>query len=157
MLKEIRDNFKKDFDSYSRNEMDCMLKELQKIYEGKFKVSYPTDIFPHIHFRKSKQEIFAIAMLDSSNKVIGIKKITKGLLNRTLIHPREVFIPAIKSHSNSIILIHNHPSHVVTPSKEDIEVTKRLKAASEIIGISILDHIIVSAFDYYSFSENNQM
>jgi len=76
-------------------------------------------------------------------------------LNRTLIHPREVFRPAIADNSASIILVHNHSSNS-DPSEEDKAVTQRLVDAGEIIGISVIDHIIISKSDYYSFAESNQ-
>ena len=81
--------------------------------------------------------------MDSKNKIICEKIISIGSLNASLIHPRELFKEAIKESANSIILVHNHPSGNTDPSKEDIEITKKLKKIGDFIGIKLLDHIII--------------
>jgi len=94
-----------------------------------------------------------ILSLDSRNNLIKISEISIGSLNANLVHPREVFKEAIQSLANSVILIHNHPSGDAIPSKDDIEITKQLMGAGEIIGISILDHIVIGNQDYKSMKD----
>jgi len=82
-------------------------------------------------------------MLDTKHKVIGINTVSIGNLNSCLVHPREVFKPAILSNTAAIILGHNHPSGDTKPSNEDIEITRRIAEAGKLLSISVLDHIIV--------------
>ena len=100
--------------------------------------------------RDKKKEHFIAVFLDSRNKIIKDEVISVGTLNASLVHPREVFKEAIKHSANSIILVHNHPSGDCEPSAEDQEVTKKMKQASEIIGIKLLDHVIVSGTNLIS-------
>ena len=100
-----------------------------------------------------KQECFKIIMLDTKNKVIKVEEITRGTLNSSLVHPREVFVKAIKQHAAAIILAHNHPSGDTEPSAEDKSITRRLVEAGELIGISVLDHIIIGRGTYLSFKQ----
>ena len=89
------------------------------------------------------QESFMVILLDTKNKPIGIpRECTRGLLDTSLVHPREVFREAVRDSAASVILGHNHPSGDPTPSKEDIDITRRLIEAGKILGIRILDHVI---------------
>lgn len=99
------------------------------------------------------QEVFLVAFLDTKNQVIDIKEVFKGTLNRSIVHPREVFAEAIKRHSASIIVAHNHPSGDPTPSQADIQITERLYEAGEIIGIKLIDHVIIGGEDFVSLKE----
>lgn len=101
------------------------------------------------------KEHFRIALLDTKNQVIGIEDISIGTLNASIVHPRDVFKVAIKRNCNSIILVHNHPSGDVEPSNEDINITRRLVDAGNLLGISILDHIIIGDNKYLSFRQKN--
>lgn len=92
------------------------------------------------------RENFVILMLDNKNKLIGINTVSVGSLNTTTVHPREAFKPALLANSAAIILVHNHPSGDPTPSREDIETTKRLHEAGEILGIKVLDHIVIGDY-----------
>lgn len=103
------------------------------------------------------QEYFYCLYLDTSKKIIDNKLLFKGTLNYSLVHPREVFKYAYLNGANSIILVHNHPSGEVNPSKEDIQMTKHLKELSKLHGISIDDHIIIGKNEYFSFFENHIM
>lgn len=96
-------------------------------------------------------EKFYAVYLSTANKIIKEKLITSGILNASLIHPREVFKTAISVSANSIILVHNHPSGNNTPSKEDIAITNQLVDAGKLMGIKILDHLIIAGNTYYSF------
>jgi DNA repair protein RadC len=93
----------------------------------------------------SRQEEFHIVTLDTKNQVIDTHKITVGTLDASLVHPREVFRPAIKDAAASVILVHNHPSGDATPSQEDFAVTRRLESAAELLGIKVLDHIVLGS------------
>lgn len=92
----------------------------------------------------SPVEEFGVLVLNTRNRVIGREIIGKGTVNGSFVHPREVYIAAVKLRAAAIIVYHNHPSGDVTPSKEDLAITKRLREAGNILGIDLLDHIIVS-------------
>ena len=100
-----------------------------------------------------KQEVLKLIMLDTKNNVIGIKDVFKGSLNSSIVHPREIFKEALKKSSASIIICHNHPSGDPTPSKEDINITIRLKECGKIIGIDLLDHLIIGKNKYISLKQ----
>jgi DNA repair protein RadC len=100
-----------------------------------------------------EKEYFKTVLLNVKNQVISVEDISVGSLNSSIVHPREVFKPAIKRSSASIILVHNHPSGDPTPSKEDIEVTRRLYKAGEILGIQVLDHVIIGDCRFISLKE----
>jgi len=93
--------------------------------------------------RDSKKEHFIAFYIDTQNCLIERQIISIGTLNASLVHPREIFEPAIKHSAASIIVAHNHPSGSVEPSDDDMEITKRLKEAGKILGIEILDHVII--------------
>lgn len=99
------------------------------------------------------REHFRVVSLSTKNHVLGISSISIGSLNSSLVHPRECFKEAIRRNSNAIILIHNHPSGDPTPSREDIEVTRRLRDGGEILGIEVLDHVIIGDNRYISLKE----
>jgi DNA repair protein RadC len=99
------------------------------------------------------REEFHIATLDAQYQIVGVHQISVGSLDRSLVHPREVFRPAIKDAAKAIILVHNHPSGNATPSEEDLVVTKRLEDAGHTLGIQVLDHIIVARASAASIQE----
>jgi DNA repair protein RadC len=99
------------------------------------------------------QEVFHIVTLDVRHQVVAVHPITVGSLDRSLVHPREVFRPAIKDAAKAIILIHNHPSGDPTPSDEDLIVTRKLEEAGQTLGIEVLDHIIVARSGAASIQE----
>lgn len=102
------------------------------------------------------QEEFWVVTLDTKNQPIACHQITVGTLRNSLVHPREVFRPAIADAANCILVVHNHPSGDPTPSDQDISVTKRLEEAAEIIGIPVIDHIIVAGDRAVSIQEWQQ-
>lgn len=110
--------------------------------------------FEAADLRKEKKEHFVCFNLDSRSKLISKEVISVGTLTTSLVHPREVFEPAIKCAAAFVILCHNHPSGSVNPSEADIGVTKRIKTAGEILGIHLIDHIIVTPQEWYSMREN---
>jgi DNA repair protein RadC len=97
-----------------------------------------------------KKEHFWVICLDTRNRLINCKPVSIGSLDTSIVHPREVFKEAVSSSAASVIFVHNHPSGDPEPSKEDIELTKRLVKAGEIVGIDVLDHIIVCDKSYLS-------
>lgn len=103
------------------------------------------------------REYFLVVCLDVKNQPTAINVCHIGSLNASIVHPREVLKPAILSNSASIIIAHNHPSNDPTPSREDIEVTKRLIEAGEIIGIEVLDHLVVCTDKFISLKEKGYL
>ncbi|RLQ93632.1 RadC family protein [Falsibacillus albus] len=103
------------------------------------------------------REYFIVVCLDTKNQPTTINVCHIGSLNASIVHPREVLKPAILSNSASVIVAHNHPSNDPTPSREDIEVTKRLVEAGKIIGIDVLDHLVVCADKFISLKEKGHI
>ncbi len=99
------------------------------------------------------REHFVVLLLDRKNNVIGINTVAIGSLSATIVHPREVFKPAILANAAAVILAHNHPSGDPTPSPEDKATTRKLVEAGKILGIQVLDHIIVGDERAYSFAD----
>ncbi len=127
------------------------------LYPSKRKISHPKDIIPFIiHYSDREEELFLTIALNGANEIIKVKVISIGILNKTIVHPREVFKDLIKDKAASFIVAHNHPSGNVTPSRDDFSITERLKDVGEIMGIPLLDHIVFSNSSYYSFVENNK-
>jgi len=104
---------------------------------------------------REKKEHFMVLCLDTRNNLIKISNISVGSLSASIVHPREVFKEAIQCASAQVILAHNHPAGNLTPSKEDIRITKNLVSAGKIIGIDVIDHIIVTGSDFCSFEEKD--
>ncbi|MGA7160693.1 MAG: DNA repair protein RadC [Bacteroidota bacterium] len=122
-------------------------------------IKSPSDIAKHFvpTLRDLPQEIFVVVLLNSANNITREVTITKGLLNSSLTHPREVFRHAIIEHAASIILVHNHPSGNPEPSQEDISITKQIVEASKVVGIPVHDHIIIAGAEFTSFAERGLM
>lgn len=115
----------------------------------------PQDVWNELKdIRDNKKEHFVIFFLDSRNQEIKREIISVGSLNATLVHPREVFEPAVKNLAAQVIIAHNHPTGDVSPSKEDLDLTSQLIAAGKILGIEINDHIIVSKSGFFSFRDH---
>ena len=122
------------------------------------KISFPQDVLPLIHhYADRKQEHFICISVNGANEVIASRVVTVGLVNRTQVHPREVFSDPITDRASAIIIAHNHPSGGLIPSSEDIEITKQIKSSGEILGIRLLDHIIFNHKGNYSFLENGKL
>lgn len=124
-----------------------------KIYQSK--ISRPLDVFELVNDRLTlnTQEVLLVITLDTKNKVLSQKEVFRGSLNSSLIHPREIFREAIKESAASIIICHNHPSGDITPSKEDIDITLRIKECGKLMGIELLDHIIIGKNKFISLKE----
>ena len=107
--------------------------------------------------RYEAKEHFLVVLLNSKNKVLKIKQISEGSLNSSVVHPREVFAPAVLHHAAAILTAHNHPSGDPTPSKEDKDLTNTLVQAGKYMGIPVLDHIIIGDARYFSFKEHSYL
>ena len=117
-------------------------------------ISCPTDTLPFLFgIRNKEKEHFMVLYLNARNQVIHTEVISIGSLSASIVHPREVFAVALQHCAASIILAHNHPSQDVSPSKDDIELTRRLVKAGEIMGLEVLDHIVISRADFTSLKE----
>lgn len=138
-----------------------LIKRYNKLKEWGFKTSISSaqDVFNLFRreFENEKQEHFVVLLLDTKNRILNYDKkaVTKGLLNSSLVHPREVFRFAIKEGANSVILVHNHPSGDCSPSSEDEQITDKFREAGELIGIKVLDHVIVGKNKHFSFKEDS--
>jgi len=120
------------------------------------RISFPPDVLPLIrHFADRKQEHFICVSLNGANEVITCRVVSVGLVNQSQVHPREVFADPITDRASAVIVAHNHPSVSLEPSREDLEITRQLKAAGEILGIRLLDHIVFNQRGYYSLIEHN--
>ncbi|WP_319415297.1 DNA repair protein RadC [Marispirochaeta aestuarii] len=121
-------------------------------------VRTPEDLIPLIrHYGDRPQEHFLSIPLNGAHEVIGIHIVSVGLVNRTLVHPREVFRPALESSAAALICAHNHPSGRLEPSREDQEITLRLIRAGTLLGIPVLDHLIFHGSRFYSFLSTGQI
>jgi DNA repair protein RadC len=162
------------------NLFDCSLKELQKIKGigpskamqiltiaelGKrysqsktpiTKITQAKDVFDYFHERlkNEKQECFYVLILNNQNHIIKEELITKGVLDAAIVHPREIFRPAIKNSASKIILVHNHPSGNSNPSEEDLDITHQIIEVGKQIDIKVLDHIIIGNGSWWSWVEN---
>jgi len=122
------------------------------------KIETPADLLPHVrHYADRKQEHFLCASINGANEILNIRVVSIGLIDRTPIHPREVFADALADRAAAIIVAHNHPSGGLEPSPSDVEVTGQLKAAGSVVGIALLDHIIFNRKGYYSFLEAGRL
>jgi len=120
-----------------------------------YKISSPRDIYTALaRYARARNERFFAITLNGAHEIIKIHIVSIGLVNRTVVHPREVYITAIKDNATSLAVAHNHPSGHLDPSPEDREVTDRLRQASETLGIALLDHLVFSRTGYYSFVEH---
>jgi len=116
----------------------------------------PREIWEELKdLRDHKKEHFVIFYLDSRNQEIKREIVSVGSLNANLVHPREVFEPAVRNLAAQIILAHNHPSGDPEPSEDDLEITKRLVESGKILGIEVIDHIIITKTGFISFKEKN--
>ena len=122
------------------------------------RINEPGDVFPMVaHWADRPQEHFLTISLNGAHEVLRLRVVSQGILNRTIVHPREVFADPLADRAAAIVCAHNHPSGNVAPSREDRELTKRLEKAGEILGIPLLDHIVFSNTTYYSFLEDGEL
>ena len=130
----------------------CLVREGSHPSEVK-SINSPADAYSLLrtYLDGADREHFVAVLVDTKNKVIGINTVSVGALNTTIVHPREVFKPAVLCNAAGVLLAHNHPSGDATPSEDDMKTTRRLRVAGTILGITVLDHIIVGEDGYFSF------
>ena len=130
----------------------------RRLCPSKKRIERPSDILPIVsHFHDRPAEHFLVLSLNGAHELIALRVVTIGLINRTIVHPREVFADPIQDRATSVVVCHNHPSGNLDPSTEDAEVTRQLRKAGEILGIKLLDHVIFSSDGYYSFLESGSL
>ncbi|MGH9839844.1 MAG: JAB domain-containing protein [Blastocatellia bacterium] len=122
------------------------------------KITTPADVLPLIrHFADRKQEHFLSITINGANEVLNIRVVSIGLVDRSPVHPREVFADVVADRASGIIVAHNHPAGGLEPSGADEQVTQQIKQAGEIVGIQLLDHIIFNRNGYFSFLESGRL
>lgn len=122
------------------------------------KISFPPDVYPLIrHVADRRQEHFLCVSLNGANEVIAVRTVSVGLVNRALVHPREVFADPITDRAATVIVAHNHPSGNLIPSQDDLDVTRQLQEAGRTLGIKLLDHLIFDQRSYYSMMEKGHL
>ena len=132
-----------------------VVREQPELPFPKPRISDPSDVRGLLQRQLAFQdrEIFCIVILDARNQVLGVNTVSIGSVSASIVHPRECFRPAILMGASSIILSHCHPSGDPSPSKDDLELTRRLHKAGEILGIEVLDHIIIADSQFLSLKE----
>ena len=151
----------KNLRGFGKNKLDkiaCIKEIIYRINMEKSKaltqISSPNDVLTYFKDMEDlRQEEIRLIMLNTKNKIIAHKTISKGTINSSVVTPREIFFPAIKMMASSIILAHNHPSADVTPSSEDKNITEIVARSGKLINIKLLDHIIIGKNKIYSFKE----
>ena len=122
------------------------------------KIKFPADVLPLIqHYADRKQEHFLCISINGANEVMNVRVVSIGLVNKSQVHPREVFADVISERASAVIVAHNHPQGELKPSNEDIQVTKQLKEAAKTLGLGLLDHIIFNTKGYFSFAEHDEL
>src|SRR3989304_2929669 len=134
------------------------LKETYEEYATRPILHNPEDVyrFVHTHF-KNDQESFILIPLNTKNGALALHTVTIGSVNANIVHPREVFRCLLNYGCAHFICCHNHPSGDPTPSKEDIDITKKLQEAGKIVGIDLLDHVIIGDMKHYSMKETGHI
>lgn len=134
-----------------------IVQKLEVSEEKDVQIGCPRDILNlsiSEYLKKQEQENFIVIALNANHSVTSARVITVGTVNKSLVHARGVFRYAIMENASAVIICHNHPSGNCSPSPEDLKVTDDLKKAGELLGITVLDHIIISKYEYFSFLEN---
>ena len=134
---------------YAKSEVDDEVKPKE--------VTSAQEVYKFIKSKISNyaKEHFVVLSFDTRNKLLGMDTVSVGTLNANLVHPRETFDAAISRHAAQIIVAHNHPSGDPEPSEDDLEITKRLVESGKILGIEVIDHIIVTKNEFFSFKEKD--
>lgn len=157
-LHELKKEFKNQVPAMKIMAMYEIFRRTNKLKKKGFKPKIKTakDVFSYYvdELQDKKKEHFYALFLDTKNRIIDEELISVGTLNASLVHPREVFNPAIKASANAIILVHNHPSGDCDASRDDIEVTKKLIDSGDLLGIKVLDHVIIGENSYNCHKEN---
>ena len=121
-------------------------------------IKSPQDAYKYCrHMGLLEEEHFVVLPMTTKNRIIAHFEVSRGSLNSTIVHPREVFAHAVRVKAASIICVHNHPSGLPEPSREDVDVSGRLKDAGRIIGIELMDHVVIGGSNYVSLKERGLM
>jgi DNA repair protein RadC len=129
----------------------------QNNHTGK-QVSKPSDLIPFVHhYAMQEQEHFICVTLNGAHEIIKIRTVSVGTINKTMVHPREVFTGAIKDMAAAVILCHNHPSGNASPSRQDDQLTEHVKQAADLLQIRLADHLIVADRTYYSYADEGRL
>ncbi len=139
--------------------MELAIRLSKQETKGEIRFNQPCSIADYymLEYRFKEREELVLIMLDTKGKLLRDAVISSGTINYSIVEPREVFVTAFQYHAVQIILLHNHPSGDPTPSKEDINATKRIQKAGEIVGIELIDHIIIGDNRYISMRERDLM
>jgi DNA repair protein RadC len=138
---------------YSMDELLQLVREKADTYSAE-RINSASDIFSLLYeYSLKEKEYFLLVTLDGASAVIAQRVIHIGTLNQSLVHPREVFRPAILDNAAGVIIAHNHPSGTLEPSRADIQITQRLKEVAKLVGIELLDHVILTVHGYRSLSD----
>ena len=156
-LQELKKAFRNDIHAIRVAAMFEIVRRTNRLARHGFskKIETAEDVYNHFvdELKDKEKEYFYALCLDTKNRIIREKLVSVGILDASLIHPREVFNPAVKASCHAVILVHNHPSGEAEPSINDIEVTKLLMAAGRVLGIEVLDHIIIGKDGFVSLKE----
>ncbi|MBL7033160.1 MAG: DNA repair protein RadC [Candidatus Delongbacteria bacterium] len=118
----------------------------------------PADVYAYLwEMKRFRQEHFRCLYLNTMNRIVGDRTISIGSINSSLVHPREVFHGAVEYSANGLLLVHNHPSSNLEPSRQDLNLTRQLQEAGKLFSIAILDHLIVGPEGYYSFKDHGRL
>jgi DNA repair protein RadC len=154
---ELRDSYFDGFEYKGYRVKTKLVIEGQKEYRP-LSLSRSSDVYNAFkNLVESDREKFYAVHLDVKNKVIGVDMVSQGSIDSSLVHPREVFKPAILNSAASVIFVHSHPTGDPEPSVSDKELTRLLEMAAEIMGIEILDHVIIGRDKYYSFADKGEL
>ncbi len=122
------------------------------------RIREPEDAYHAIrHYADRRQERFICLSLNGAHEIIAVRIVTVGLVNKTIVHPREVFADPLLDRASAVVVAHNHPSGQLNPSPEDDEITVRLQSAADILGVRLLDHLIFCESGFYSYLKSNRM
>ena len=142
---------------YTMEELLSMVQEKAQSYSPE-RVTSANDVYHALaEYSCKNQEHFMLITLDGASKIIEKRVIFIGTLNQSLVHPREVFRPALIDNAAGVIISHNHPSGTLEASRADIQITDRLKEVAKLVGIELLDHVIISKNGYFSFSDEGML
>lgn len=118
-------------------------------------VNRPCEIIPYVkHYAMERREHFVCVSLNGAHEILSIRVVSVGTTGRAIVHPRDVLSEPVSEHASAVICCHNHPFGPCLPSRADVDATQVLKESAEILGISFLDHIIISSDEYFSFLEH---
>lgn len=133
-----------------------LVRESCDVYESRARIRQPSDVVSLIGslIGDDARECVVALYLDAQNRLAGVYFVSQGSVAQSIVHPREVFLPMFHVNAKSLILAHNHPSGDPTPSHQDRELTQRIEDAADLLGVSLLDHIIVGSTHYFSHTED---